>query len=48
MLFTQKVVTQVIVGYPGNSDHKASIMSISDECYSRNGYTGNSGYHKLQ
>ena len=32
--------------YPGNSgDHKASIMSIPDECYSRKGYPGNSGYH---
>jgi hypothetical protein len=26
-------------GYPGNSgDHNTSIMSIPDECYSRNGY----------
>jgi hypothetical protein len=33
--------------YPGNSgDHKTSIMSIPDECYSRNGYPGNSGDHK--
>ena len=32
--------------YPGNSgDHKTSIMSIPDECYSRNGYPGNSGDH---
>ena len=32
---------------PGNSgDHNTSIMSIPDECYSRNGYPGNSGDHK--
>ena len=30
----------------GNSGyHKTSIMSIPDECYSRNGYPGNSGDH---
>jgi uncharacterized protein YjhX (UPF0386 family) len=26
--------------------HNTSIMSIPDECYSRNGYPGNSGDHK--
>ena len=37
----------VILDYPGNSgDDKTSIMSIPDECYSRNGYPGNSGDHK--
>ena len=31
---------------PSNSgDHKTSIMSIPDECYTRNGYPGISGDH---
>ena len=30
-------------GYPGISgDHNTSIMNIPDECYSGNGYPGNS------
>ena len=37
-----ETVTQVIVGNSecdhNSGDHKASIMSIPDECYSRNGY----------
>ena len=38
MLFWKRITSN-------SGDHKTSIMSIPDECYSRNDYPGNSGDH---